>query len=648
MTIIKPESTINLYEGILNGAGTRPVFTSFENQKRYFEKHKRGWWVGCSYIKHSRNELKVNFNPQVVQNCNYISFRNPNFENWEYYAEIISYEYISNEVCKIKYEIDWFQSYMFAVTYQESFIEKQHLLEKTYKELEKNPWLDIYEMHTDENIPVSDSMFEGSRRDDSEFAVHFGPPCYVMKVSPHDINSSFIDQWTVKARKMVAQSLGFIKDSRGVENHFIPMDIHGNDLPESYIDFKYPKVENPCDIIVLPNTEGARETLRELLDFLALSNMSGAIVGLWTVPKLYISNWLLWNSSNQGEARPSVLREDTIKSDFKATKASDLGGRYTVKMALPTTTYHNKKLLRSPYTYMFVEADGNRKEWRFEDFRRYTPDGKKVMFDIIASFDNAPFISLCPYAYQRTHPDISDSRVNVNIAERLDIINIPQMSYSMDAYLAFLGNQYTSQLASTTTKAANMKRESVTTDGYRSQGALPLTQKFRETLGALYGGKQRQADVINNDFMRDAGIWNEIEDYNNGKVNGDYVSGVFGNAKSLYALDEYHAGSGNVLGAYTGPTYNVPSGFTYGYNTLRPSIGNTIDKYFDYYGYTCNYIGVPRIVNYIQGGDLPHFVNNQTYCKTTNMRVTHSLKVVCDYIEAIFNNGCHFYRGENL
>lgn len=661
MAYIQPSSTINLHEGILNGAGTRPIFKSKQAQQAYFKRHEVYYNINCTYVRHSTGVVKVSAPVGNIARCNYISFRNANFENITFYAEIIDFEQVNTATVKIYYEIDWFQTFMFdgSLYYNNCFIERQHLLESTHNQLQTNPWLPVYEMYTDEGLSVSESMYEPIVAGDTEYHPRFGDNCILLKVAK--IGDPYQTQWSSKVSEMCMRLKGACQVADYSTSYFTGIDVNGDNAGD-FTDFiGAVKVPNPCDIIIFPDNKDTRKAVTELLDMLSLWNLTCQILGVWSVPRMYLTCWMY----AQGKARNYMARESYgIEHPSVFTMDSEPkrgGGDFTMEINLPTFRYNNAKLLRSPYAYLFCEADGNRKEWRFEDFAYHTSGGG-VALQVVATFDNAPFVSVVPVGYCRKGENNSVT-ANMNLAERLDITNIPQIAYTTDAYLAFLGQQYTSQLATNTVKSASLKsrqkEQKVDNSSFSSiiggiksavenEGLKGLTDYASNSMQQLIGGKQGKAAVENQGGINyDSKLWKEIGDFKGGRVSGDYQSGIFGNARYAYACDEYHAGSGNVIGVYGGPT-GVPSGFIIGANYLRDCIASELDFYFDYYGYTCNYNGVPRVLNYILGGEQPHFVNNQTYCKTTNMRVSHPNQTAARYIEAVFNTGCHFYRGENL
>ena len=104
--------------------------------------------------------IRIEINNQLpattLKTCNYISFVNTNFDNKEVYARILDYDYVNNETVDIAYGIDYWQTWMFDVTFKDSYIEREHLSETLFNLAETNPYdLRIMEFRTSESLPIA-------------------------------------------------------------------------------------------------------------------------------------------------------------------------------------------------------------------------------------------------------------------------------------------------------------------------------------------------------------------------------------------------------------------------------------------------------------------------------------------------------------
>ena len=116
--------------------------------------------------------------------------------------------------------------------------------------------------------------------------------------------------------------------------------------------------------------------------------------------------------------------------------------------------------------------------------------------------------------------------------------------------------------------------------------------------------------------------------------------------KAKYIADEYHPGSGSYWYVRYGRVQ-----YELFFMTLNDAMTQTVDNYFNAFGYNSGRIGVPRICNFIKAsGPAPHFVTIDdgpaTYVQTGDMHVVSNLKPASDYIEALFNAGCRFIKGD--
>ena len=122
---------------------------------------------------------------------------------------------------------------------------------------------------------------------------------------------------------------------------------------------------------------------------------------------------------------------------------------------------------------------------------------------------------------------------------------------------------------------------------------------------------------------------------------------VFDNTKRAYANDAYHAGSSGLYSMYSVGIV----GFKLIIVELNEDILAKYDAFLKLYGYKSLRTGVPHICDYVKdGSNAPHFAkfDNETftYVQTENMRVTGLQSDASNYIEALFNAGTTFLKGD--
>lgn len=124
---IEPNTTVKFLFGI-------PLDNSYENtinwdnvnsQTNYFNSKARYTLDRQSYQRISTGRMKVELPVEKLYNCNYMMFRNDNFENKWFYAFVLYVEYVSNTVCSVTYIIDVMQTWFFDYQAAMCFVERE-------------------------------------------------------------------------------------------------------------------------------------------------------------------------------------------------------------------------------------------------------------------------------------------------------------------------------------------------------------------------------------------------------------------------------------------------------------------------------------------------------------------------------------------
>ena len=124
---IEPNTTVKFLFGV-------PLDNSYENtinwdnvnsQTSYFTSKARYTLDRQSYQRISAGKMKVELPVERLYNCNYMMFRNDNFENKWFYAFVLNVEYVSNTVCSVTYVIDVMQTWFFDYQAAMCFVERE-------------------------------------------------------------------------------------------------------------------------------------------------------------------------------------------------------------------------------------------------------------------------------------------------------------------------------------------------------------------------------------------------------------------------------------------------------------------------------------------------------------------------------------------
>lgn len=643
MAKIAPSSTVTLYKNIDITNEQQIAFDSKAHQQAYFAAHVLRSTVNCTYIRHN-GSVKIEDTTGLMQTCNYISFTNPSFENVIFYARVVDFAYVNNVTVEIVYQIDWFQTFMFDVRYEDCLIEREHLSVSDFALAATNPYNpNIYEFQTNEELQVTKDM---------EPNYHIAPSgSKVPGVSDIWYNAPEEDD----KRPVTMILLSQFDDSEldNFTNNFeklFDFKINYDGTVIQYTDGLYMPakanfpITHPFRIygFLAPHGETGEGNVAKMTDavnYLSLNGITSEIIGIYKVDYFFIR--VLCFSGSLETATPFTTAPRTAGTDVV-----------------------NKKLRLYPFEYLRAETSGGDvKEYRYEFFKDIIQTGGECKFKFLATIEGVPTIYLMPIEYRNYAKNslATDISFMANKNERLVYAAYPQVAYSTDAYLSFLNQQYSYNLGSRTT-------------GSQETGFLKTLGNFgSKILSGAGNALSGNFGAAGNDVIDAFGSIADISNYYHGNketdlmrsfsgsdaseiASGDAVSSVYNVAKPAYIADEYHpAPSNDVLGYMING--KSPSIYKFTYVHLKPAIVDSYDKYFTMYGYNSRRVGLPRICNYITGSTdekmLPKFLPQQngrtaTYVKTQNMHVESTMLPVSNFIESMFNNGMRFVDGNTL
>lgn len=611
MPKIKPNSTVTLYKSIPITDGQQIVFGSRAAQRSYFNKNVLAARVDCSYIKRN-GTIRLQYTTSVVSQANYISFTNPAFENKTFYARITDYDYINNVTTEIRYDIDYFQSFMFDVQYFDGLIEREHMTESDWQLVDANPFRnDVYELLTAEDLTMSKDLLKISQITDTNREVQipeFGNNRMVMLVAQW-AEGDDLTEW----KNIITSNTRYAVFADGTTWGFNDLEWIPN-----------VRVPNPVDVLAIAGDSAQEQkvNMNNILTFLTVKLVTMEILGIYYIGEDFIKSWMAHKIEGADD--------NIVNIDIQ-----------------PYTGYVNKKLCRFPYQYLQCVTNDDVKEYQYE---RFTADKK---FTYLLSLDSAPVVSIIPYQYNENYVSINE-KFKYNLKERIDVDSIPQIAYTTDAYLSYVSESLAGKLS---------EKQTYETD-LISQGVSPLdysgtfSNVFKSIGSGMKSSLQRAGGNLEGSLATEMEDYNRLrhtdvsllDEYMRGGVNleGDYISDVYGNSKPLYAADQYVPGSSSYTSCYIGQTTTVGA-FYFVNRRINSEVGKIYDAYLSAYGNKSMRYGTPHVCDYITGGEnAPHFINGSTYCKTQNMHVISDMKMASDYIEAVFNSGHKFLKGEDL
>ena len=509
---IQPDSTVNLYGGVDIDitSGVEIAFKTIANQRAYFASKLVRANTPCTMIKKT-GYVRLEVPGTVVKNCNYISFTNPSFDNKTFYGAITDYNYINNECVEISYIIDWWQSYMFEVTYERMGIDRQYLNETDFAKAEANPYdQSIFAFQTNESLPYDKSLeprsykyltysnspnpmltSDGITSDgcyamtttqtvDATDAVTnlFANNCYVLIMAPVDYNEidAAVQEKITKYKNAVTSSK-YGRYSAPYDNFFYGNLVNPSVIVDYNTDYKtqshsflWSDMPSVCEIWVIPAdmevhvTEGSTiriyNVMYSLMSDLTRWNCVSQIQGIYSIPRAMVDSL----------ATETVAIVDPYAQETKYSGDYDTDDLITFPTAfqkMRDSSYdkyapHCQKLYTHPFSYLRVETpSGNAKEFKYEDFYEVTTDNTKMpVFRTMTIFNGVLTPMMIPRKYKEyreypagTYTPFSATSVDpqltceFNIDERVEIDNIPAIAYMTDSYLTYLSSEYTGSRA---------------------------------------------------------------------------------------------------------------------------------------------------------------------------------------------------------
>lgn len=134
ITSIVPISEVHLLKGVPldNSYNDTLTFVDSTAQYLYFKGKVK---TGCDFYNlrpvDLNNKLNLSINAYSVYDCNYLMFKNANFNSKWLYAFITDIKFVSINVCQISFELDIMQTWYFDYQLLPSFVVREHTNDDT-------------------------------------------------------------------------------------------------------------------------------------------------------------------------------------------------------------------------------------------------------------------------------------------------------------------------------------------------------------------------------------------------------------------------------------------------------------------------------------------------------------------------------------
>lgn len=684
---IVPDSTVSLYAGVEIDNGEQLAFSSKANQTAYFQSKLVRQAVNCTMVRKT-GALRLEAPGSVVSGCNYISFINPSFDNKIVYARIVDYDYVNNECVEITYMIDYWQTWMFDVSFESCHIEREHLSAADYAKADINPYdPTIFELRTAEDLPIGKDLEKaaytigtGQNDDGSKLGdiVNIDPHLGVLiKLSNIDFKS-LDDQVIVLADKPGYQFSAYLStlvgSTRGEYSfYYLPQGMY------DYLSTTYPSFfpTNPSTGVAL--SRGALN--------------SGWVTQSGTVYPFYGSSYrpqccYIYDSLGgemSGNSMGTILTLITgISGGDPSTVVIDmtlipnnfmfLGGRLDDGTQLASLQFGiraaknlnvmSHKLMRYPFAYgRLISPNGDIKEFRFEDFINIQNNEDIGYMAMLMDISDRPVFIIAPVNYKIN----GENDENTNVLEGLFFNQFPTMPYTIDAFNAQIAAVANDTIANRTTEYdynLNLRRELV--------GDVAEANDFTGWLGGVgaaiadvFGGgagtsatglgasaftKSKEYEmgrkIVNEEWKRNVNATDTMT-----QLEGSEIAKQLKMTKPAFACDKYFPSNG--IGTTNFTVVSFCDIISLCVN-LQPMILEQYDLFFALYGYNSGRCGIPRICNYVAGSttqtDIPTWINvdghDITYIKTMDCKVKHPMIPVESYIKSMFDGGVRMIKGD--
>ena len=671
---IIPNSNFKIYSNIMVDDDVTIAFSSAVNREAYFAKHLVAE-LNAQVIRRT-GQLKFplkKLNGVSLDNCNYISFQNPAYDNVIYYCRIITKDYVNNETAVIAYGVDKWMTRMFDVSYHDMFINREHLSVTDAAKIAVNPYdPTVFEMRTAEPGLTCDKDFEkrnytlGENTDAvlicSELLKQTDPDVdpektYYDVIYISDMNFAGLIEVETGLDKSFYQYWQEIFSTFDTENpggfYFRPNAIvgHSATLTNPYWSNR---MSHPYYVIGFKKTdvlyeESSTYNMQRLLQYMNQANIIQSVIGIYSIPvallRHVIANGNYYSASPYGFAS-TVTGEGSVKSDYAEA---------------------DPKLFQFPFSYIRVTTpDGQSKEYHYEEFESVMNNENKMRFVTGGELAETPKIFLAPDNYK-----YSSSRFG-NQLESVVYDKFPTSPYTLDAWTAQMAAIAAANTMNYTAESAQQLQNSqMLHTGFVGQlrnigkafgEAMPTVTSSSDSNGGGSVGYSadyskavsstlNMADNISNTRVQEIKNDNFVASNNflAGQTTENALYNNYRSTRAAFVSNIYVRGTGDGISAYNFVNF-LDLLFTHVRLTKEILIQYT--KYFDNFGYASIRCGIPHVLGYTKGTDEPAWRtidnNKCTYVKTTDAKVFAKDSDTANAIKTMLDSGIRMLKGEDL
>lgn len=129
MSNVTPNTSLEFFynTGLSPSHENSLYFSSAGERDNYFSARWSVTVANCTYQRENRDSCRVQLPVSQLYQCDYMRFRNWNFESKWFYAFVVNVNYINNETTEVVYAIDYLMTWMGDFSLKQCYIERQHV-----------------------------------------------------------------------------------------------------------------------------------------------------------------------------------------------------------------------------------------------------------------------------------------------------------------------------------------------------------------------------------------------------------------------------------------------------------------------------------------------------------------------------------------
>lgn len=488
-------------------------------------------------------------------------YQNENYTNKWFYAFITNMTYINDNMTEIAITTDVFQTWQFDFSFRQSFVER-------------------------EMINVANDTIGANRINEG------------LETGEYTVKKTY--DITELNHYYVIAYVGERIATGGTMYYGIPQR-----------GFKYNGVYSSVCFIVC-NESG----FNYLMDLMQYEDNSNNILTIFTAPRLAFYETDLETDNNWTEHGFHIMFDDrfTNPKHYDSSFFEGLNSSTDFEGYIP----RNKKLLQYPFTYLgFNPLVGNRKIYRFEDFRNFTPN-----FDICSEINPNPNIIVTPINYKRPNNDLDYKCTE----ESSSIGGFPNVSYKTDVFNTWLAQNQEILNLSLSQEATSYQQQTANNimglvQDAGNTGLSIANNAIGDKNGANVGGII--SDIFNGIMGSVSKGMNQGFSEKNHELN---VAMQMAQVEKQKMLPD----NANLSSNATAIGYALINDSIFTTYCIRREFAERIDKYFDMYGYKTNTLKIPNLNNR----------PNWNYIKTINANLVGNIpQNDLLTIKSFFDNG---------